>query len=336
MKTEYKLFTEAMHSEAGKLLASRHKDNRARLALLPERFEETAAALKAVQAVWNERFKRGYAAFRDGRMIAYLLGHFTVQPWGRCGYVQLPGYALAEGEDTAIIQDLYALLGEDWVNSGVFSHGLYVSTADSHIVESWFDIGFGKERVDALLDLRTLTFPKAETPAGIEIRRAGSSDGDHLAGLSNIISHTLANGPYWHPTVPEDYQELRVGWFQLAENKDWTVWLAFEGEEAVGAAGFTTQVESDRDMLASPRNVYLSVAATKPEARRYGISTALTWHGLEQSLQDGFEICYTNWISPNLLASRHWPGYGFKEAAYRLSKRIDPQIAWTRIPPFIR
>jgi hypothetical protein len=39
MNTEYKLFTEVMLSEAGKLLASRHKDNRTQLALLPERFE---------------------------------------------------------------------------------------------------------------------------------------------------------------------------------------------------------------------------------------------------------------------------------------------------------
>ena len=75
---------------------------------------------------------------------------------------------------------------------------------------------------------------------------------------------------------------------------------------------------------------YLSVAATKPEARGRGLSTLLSGHGLQHAHESGFEVCYTNWISPNLLASRHWPRYGFQDVAYRLAKRIDPQIAWTR------
>jgi hypothetical protein len=52
--------------------------------------------------------------------------------------------------------------------------------------------------------------------------------------------------------------------------------------------------------------------------------------GLRQAREDGYEICYTNWISPNLLASRHWPRYGFKDVSYRLTKRINPDISWTR------
>ena len=36
-----------------------------------------------------------------------------------------------------------------------------------------FDLGFGKERVDALLDLRTLDIPEVEEPTGITIRQAG-------------------------------------------------------------------------------------------------------------------------------------------------------------------
>jgi hypothetical protein len=32
-----------------------------------------------------------------------------------------------------------------------------------------------------------------------------------------------------------------------------------------------------------------------------------------------------------MLAARHWPRYGFQDVAYRLAKRIDPQIAWTKV-----
>ena len=83
-------------------------------------------------------------------------------------------------------------------------------------------------------------------------------------------------------------------------------------------------------MLASPNTVYLSVGATKPQARGRGISTALTSHGLEQARKDGYKICYTNWISPNLLASRFWPRFGFKDVAYRVSKKVSPMITWAK------
>jgi predicted N-acetyltransferase YhbS len=106
--------------------------------------------------------------------------------------------------------------------------------------------------------------------------------------------------------------------------------MALEENEVLGTVGFRPEEEEDTQILASPRTVYLSVAATKPQARGRGLSTALTWHGLEQARKEGYEICHTNWISPNLLASRFWPRFGFKDVAYRLAKKVDPSIAWTR------
>jgi hypothetical protein len=184
MKVELKSFTEDMLPQAGELLAQRHKRNRTKLPLLPARFEDTQVAVKAVQSLWQKKFKNGYAAFRDGRMTGYLLGDFAVQSWGRCGYVYLPGYALAEGESIQTLQDLYVLLGEDWVKKGIFSHGLYISAADADIIDALFAVGFGKERVDALLDLRSVVIPEVEEPSGVTIRLAGKGDNDHLGSLS--------------------------------------------------------------------------------------------------------------------------------------------------------
>lgn len=330
MAIEIKPFTEEMLPLAGELLAQRHKRNRASFPLLPTGFEENRIAEAAVRSGWQGNFKRGYAAFRNGRMIAYVIGENVTQPWGRCGYAYLPGYALADGESAAVLQDLYARLGDDWVRLGVFSHGLYVSAADADVVQALFDIGFGKERVDAMLDLRTLDIPKVDSPAGVLIRRAGKGDNEHLGNLSHIIMEALSNPPYWHPTIPEDYPELREGWSELADEAEWKVWLALENEEALGCVGFVQKKEEDADLLAAPKTVYLSVAATTEKARGRGIANILTWRGLEEARNDGFEICYTNWISPNFLASRYWPRFGFKNVGYRLSKRVDPMISWTR------
>jgi len=330
MKTELLPFKSEMIPEAGKLLAERHACNRQRLPLLPARFEDPDVAAKAVAALWQEKLKSGYAAFRDGQMIAYLIGETATNPWGRSGYVYLPGYAMAEDQNPAVVQDLYALLGEEWVKKGCFNHYLYISAADDKVTGALFDVGFGKERVDALMDLRSAEIPEVEEPAGVTIRRAGAGDNAHLGSLSDVIFRALARAPYWHPTVPEDWDDLHEGWSELADDREWTVWLALENETALGTIGFRPENEEDTQMLASPRTVYLSVAATQPQARGRGINTALTWQGLEQARQDGYEVCYTNWISPNLLASRFWPRFGFKDAAYRLAKKVSPMIAWAK------
>ncbi len=330
MEIEISAFTENMIPAAGNLLAQRHKHNRVSLPLLPARFEDPQVAAKAVDVLWQKKFRNGYAAFRNAKMVAYLLGDFAVQSWGRCGYVYLPGYTVADGESINVIQDLYALLGDEWVKKGIFSHNLYISAADVDIVNALFALGFGRERVDALMDLRTAEIPEIEAPLGVTIRRAGTGDNSHLGGLSDIIFRSLANAPYWHPTVPEDWEDLREGWAELADDKEWTVWLALENDQALGTVGFQADEEDPMSMLVSPRTAYLSVAATKPQARGRGINTALTWNGLGQTRKDGFNICHTNWISANLLASRFWPRFGFKDVAYRLSKKVDPTIAWTK------
>ena len=337
MKTEYLPLKEEMVPDVGRLLAKRHKRNREQLPLLPARFEGPEVAAKAVEALWKEKFKGGYAAFRAGKMVAYLIGETTTHPWGRGGYVYLPGYALLEGEGPAVVQDLYALLGDDWVKKGCFDHHLYISAADQDVLDALFDLGFGKERVDALMDFNTLEIPDVEEPAGVTIRKAGAGDNAYLGSLSDVIFRALEKAPYWHPTVPEDWDELYEGWSELADDQEWTVWLALEEngrsgpeENALGTVGFRPEAETDTQMLASPNTLYLSVAATKPQARGQGISTALTWYGLEQARKQGFETCYTNWISPNLLASRFWPRFNFKDVAYRVAKRISPMIAWAK------
>jgi len=320
-----------MIPEAGRLLAKRHQRNRVQIPELPARFEDPLMASKAVEALWKEKLKNGFAAFRNGGMIAYLVGEMTTATWGRSGTVYLPGYALAEGEGSAVLQDLYALLGEEWVQKGNFNHYLYISAVDADVIGALFDVGFGKQRVDALLDLHSIEFPEVEKPAGITIRQAGTGDNAQLGSMSNIIFRALGNAPYWHPTLPEDWEDLREGWAELADDKEWTVWMALdEKDDILGTIGFRPELEEDTQMLAAPRTYYLSVAATKPHARGRGINTALAWHGLEQACKEGFDICYTNWISPNLLASRFWPRFGFKDVAYRLAKSVSPMIAWAK------
>ena len=330
MKIEIRSFTDEMLPQAGELLAQRHKRNHAQLPLLPARFDDPQIAVQAVGFTWESKAKNGFAAFREGAMIAYLIGEYSTQYWDRCGYVYLPGYALAEGESATIIQDLYARLGDDWVKNGVFNHGIYVSAADEDVVESLFGIGFGRERIDAILDLRSLEIPKLKIPGDFEIRRSSAEDSARMAELSDIIWRHQSRMPRWHPFLLEELPDLAEGWSEIAHEPDWRIWLAVNGEETLGCAGFSVKPESDDAMLVPPKSAYLSIAATKEAARGRGIVGALTWHGLESLRAEGFEFCLTDWQTANLLASRTWPRFGFETVSCRLTRMINPMIAWAK------
>jgi predicted GNAT family acetyltransferase len=337
MKTEYLPFSGEMIREAGELLARRHTRNRQLLPLLPERFEDPQLAAKAIEELWQAKYKNGYAACRSGKMVAYLIGDFENMPWARSGYVYLHGYALAEGETVAVLQDLYALLGEDWVRRGIFSHNLYISAADKEVIQGLFRIGLGMERVDALLDLRTVEIPESDEPEGITVRRAGKADSDRAGSVSYVMINALSSAPHWLPITPDSMFEWKERWSGRVDDKaegskDWAVWMALEQDQAVSTIAFfkNTEQEYETQMLLSPQTIYLATAVTKPEVRNRGIANILAWRGLEEARREGFEICLVNWASPNLLAARYWPRFGFTEAAYRLSKQVNPMIAWAR------
>ena len=337
MKTEYLPFSSEMVSEAGVLLAKRHTCNRQILPLLPARFEDPQKAATAVDVLLQSKYANGYAAFRNGKMTAYLIGDFQNMPWARSGYVYLHGYALADGENVAVFQDLYALLGEDWVRMGIFSHNLYISAADKEVIQGLFAIGLGKERVDALLDLRTLEIPKLDEPQGITFRRAGKDDGDRAGSLAYVMLDALARPAYWLPIVPEAIDDFTKRWSGRVDDKseggkDWAVWMALEQDQAVGTVVFfkNTEQEDEVQMLLSPHTIYLATAATRPEVRNRGIANILTLRGLEEARREGFETCLVNWIGAQFLASRYWPRFGFQEVAYRLSKQVNPMGAWAK------
>ena len=336
MKTEYLPFSAEMIPEAGKLLAKRHVCNRQILPLLPARYEDPQAAAEAVKNAWKSKFRNGYAAFRGGKMLAYLIGDFEDQPWARSGYVYLPGYVLATGENIALLQDLYALLGENWVRKGIFSHNLYISAADQDVIQGLFAIGFGQKRVDALLDLRALDLPSLEEPDGITIRRAGRGDEEYLGSVAYVMIDALSSAPYWLPVTPESRDVWRERWASRADREEWMVWMALEKEQALGTVAFlfehptAPEQDAESQMLLSSSALTLGTAATRPEARGRGIANLLTWRGLEDAQKMGFDVCLVNWIGANLLASRYWPRFGFQPAAYRLSKQIHPAIAWTK------
>ena len=329
MSIEIISFHEALITQAGELLAARHKRDRSVLPELPARFEDPQTAGAAVEALWSKPGVAGSAALMDGRLVGYLIGETVIDSlWGRSAWMRLGGMGLAAGQEAELMRRLYAATSARWVDYGIFFHFAVAPVCDADLVQAWFSLNFGIEQVHAMLDLSQIEEHNFKHPDGLEIRRAGPQDRQALADLSEIIWRHQVQGPVWGIHMPES--EERQGWVELADDPTVTVWLAFLQGEAVASQGYFPSETSADDLLIPESCARLTIAATRETVRGRGVQLALTRHGLLQARQAGYRFVETDWRSANLEAARFWPRRGFRPVAYRLVRRIDPRIAWAK------
>ena len=316
--------------QAAELLAQRQRQDCATLPELPARFSDPEIARAAVQAALDRPHAAGVAAVEEGRLLGYLIGDLALDMlWGRAAWVRLAGYALAPGADVELMRDLYAVLGSDWVNMGVYTHLVQISPSQDALVRAWFSLSFGIEQISGLRDLST-SLPLPNPPEGVQIRRATGADAAALRDLSSIIWRYQIEAPVWGITLPEHVADIRQGYAELPADPDATVWLAEKHGQPLGFAAFL-QLAPDKTNPLVPENcVELSVAGTSPQMRGQGIGKALALHGIEQARLAGARFCLTDWRSANLLSSRFWPYLGFNPVMLRLARRVDSRIAWAR------
>lgn len=314
---------------AGELLAAAHRRGRRELPELPAAFEDPQTAAEAVARTRARPGARGLAAVEDGHMRAYLAGEtlLDAQIWGRSAWVRLPGSALAEGAGPHLVGRLYAALGASWVRWGCFRHLVYVPRTEARLTRAWFELGFGVEAIEAVLDFEDIPAPGGPPP-GVEIRRAGPDDRETLRGLSDLIWREQVQAPDWGIQFPEEVAGNREGWAETLDEPGAQIWLAFVGGQPAGSLGFFHQPAEPDNLLVPPDCCDITLAGTRPEFRGRGIMRALFQRGAAEMAAAGYRFCQTYWRSANLSAAQTWPRLGFRPAAYRLSRRVDPRIAW--------
>ncbi|WP_374686479.1 N-acetyltransferase family protein [Promineifilum sp.] len=334
-------FHEELLPQAGELLARRHARDRADMPLLPARFETPRTALGAVREVWHRAWSRGVAALRDGRLAGFLLGEAQFDTLrGRHAWVPLAGHALAADAPVDLYGELYAVVGSEWLRLGAFDHYVMMPAGDRAGLEAWFALSFGQEQCHAL---RSLVAGEAGEdagdpgllPEGVRIRRATADDRDVMVEeMSPLLRQHLAGPPVWGAALPEYAQEIREGFAEMLTDETVHVWLA-ERTEPSGGSGrvlgyqaYFPASHSDHNLSIPDRAVVLNVAATRPEARRLGVGRALTRAGLADAAAGGYAVCVADWRTTNLEAQRFWPRLGFRPAVYRLTRKVDPRIAW--------
>lgn len=325
-------FTERHLDEAGALLAARHRRDRAAEPALPSRFAEREEALGAIEGLWRASEVGGVAALRAGRLIGYLIGSLSLDPQrGRFGRIELAGHALAADAPTDIYRELYTALATRLVRAGCFVHSIYVPASDRAALDAWFSLSFGQEQVCALREL-TEADRQGGTPTPplpFEIRRAGLDDLELVVQVGGLLRRYYADAPVFSPYFAWSPSELEDAFREALTDPAMTIWVAVQARGALGLQVHLPAEQAGDDPLVIPdRADVLQLAVTEPEARGQGIGRALTEHALRWAAAESYRYCVTDWRVTNLLASHFWPARGFRPVAYRLTRYLDPRIAW--------
>jgi GNAT superfamily N-acetyltransferase len=320
-------FTPQILTEAAILLAQRHTIARRALPLLPARFEQPNEAFVAIKAALERSHASGVAAMTGGRLIGYLIGDMVFDhTWGRAAWVRVAGQALAPEQSVEVIRDLYAALSQRWVAYGCYTHVALVPTADQVLLDAWFRLSFGVEQMHALVDLERVETVPANPQ--LTIRKVTAQDGPILASFADIIWQEQVAAPTWAFTAPERADELPTLYANEVDDAEGVSWIAFEGDQPLGFQSYYPYPEGVDTLFTPPNCAELATAATLQDARGRGVGTALTQQGFAWAKLAGYRVVETDWRSANLLSSRFWPKMGFRPVVYRLTRRIDPRIAF--------
>ncbi|HEV2473622.1 MAG TPA: hypothetical protein VGS41_13190 [Chthonomonadales bacterium] len=152
---DYVPFQADLIPEAAKLPANRHCQDRLRRPELSPRFEVSEVTQQALTLAYQRPHTQGVAALQGGKLLGYLFGTLTINAlWGRTGWVRPVGCSLDQGSPLDLLAELYARLGQQWIDYGCFAHYVITSILDSALVDNWFSLGFAIEQVRGLYSMK--------------------------------------------------------------------------------------------------------------------------------------------------------------------------------------
>jgi GNAT superfamily N-acetyltransferase len=264
-----------------------------------------------VASLWAEEHASGAVAYRDGRVVGFLLGtRKDDRKWGANVWVEAPGYAVDEPE---LVRDLYAFASQQWVEEGRTRHYALVPVLDDH-VGAWFRLSFGAQQAHGIQEVDERVWPPGA-------RRAEQHDIEALMELAPLISHHQARAPVFTGIDwDENADELRA---MLAADipNDELGELVYERDGRVVASFEIVPVE--KGSITEPDGAaYLGWAASLPDARGSGAGLALTEAAFAWAHEQGYASVLTDWRETNLLSSRFWPARGFRRFFLRLYRSI--------------
>ena len=105
-------YTDDVIDDAARLLAARHREQRAAEPGLSAAYEDVATARTEIETLAAKEGASGAVALRGSEVVGYVLGAPRPPSWGPNVWVEGAGHAVAHPE---IVRDLYGLAAARWV-----------------------------------------------------------------------------------------------------------------------------------------------------------------------------------------------------------------------------
>jgi GNAT superfamily N-acetyltransferase len=239
---------------------------------------------------------------------------------GRHVWIELELAAVHHEAEPNVLRRLYAGLAAGWVRAGVVHHYAVVRPADA---PTWLALAFAHEQV---YGVHRAVDQEPGPEGGVRLRLATAADLDAIAPLAGLISEAHAASPVFAYIEPAFRDNQRPGTLALLEDPTCAYWIAEDDAGVAAYAAMRPVPAAEASMLKPAGAAELVVAATAPRARGRGIGVALTRRAIAWAAAQGPELCITDWRAANLTSSTFWPHRGFRPAAYRLHRMIDPRV----------
>jgi len=321
---------------AAGLLAARQRRLRAHNPLLAPAFESPAAWGSALDEGLIETGAYGAAAL-DGRGLA---GFMIMSPlvFGpadmtaaffapRPAQIGFGAHAAREGLAFDVYRELYAHVSERFVDRGYFDHVAYVSPDDAEVNEAFVSLGFGRAVTEGIRGVDPVA--DAVPLASIEIHQASAEDVREIVRLNNeLLDHHTAAPIYW-PHLSETSPAIEGFQRHLLEDAANAHFVAYQDGRAIGMNTFMPP-----DWVSPPlrpeKTIYLYQGIVSSEARSGGIGRAILAAGIDWAREQGYQHIALHFASANISGAKFWQSNGFHPVEHRLTRAVDPRIAWQR------
>jgi GNAT superfamily N-acetyltransferase len=320
---------------AAELLAARHRRDRAREPLFPATYEDAAACRPQVEeplarAGWHGVFAEdersgeplGFAVMTPFLFApTHMLASFFPPRSVGMGY---GSHAAREGAEYDAYREMYAALGEHFVERGFFEHLVWAPASDVAAVEAWASVGFARDMTAAIRDVAPVAGANA---ANVEVHQAGPEDIDVINALNHDLTLHHVRAPIFFPYIRDADDSGHDFQRSLLADPANAHWVAYDNGRAAGMNTFMPPTWVN-EMQRPERAVYLYQGIVAPDARRGGVGAAILDRGVAWAREQGYEHVALHFAAANIPGARFWQENGFRSVEHRLRRRVDERIAW--------